>query len=326
MISSTIIMILTFLLLHLHINYIRGEYLSPNINYVEMDSPRMAKIYPGQSGTNPYDRLDWYRCVFLIMTFESEKETELIHNHFKSWIRRMPKGLDVVFVTDESDQRTYDEILPDANDVRCTIHLYKTPSANEGAQARAKTIDSLIYIYKKFHNTSKEYFFKIDPDTYVIPENLLHISQIIHMKTYPLPVDFGRVDCLTNGAACYSLGASYGLNKSGLASMVKTIAKQPELFKKVIREGGNNRMLDEDFFTSYLFRVATGFPTIHISGMSIRLQARNYLIQGPHEGEWDTTAKHVTIHLVKEPEHFDLLNKYYYFRGIALKKWYRLRK
>ena len=91
-------------------------------------------------------------------------------------------------------------------------------------------------------------------------------------------------------------------------------------------ENGNNRMKDEDFFTSYLFRIATGFPTIHISGMSIRLQSRNYFIQGPKEGEWDTTDKHITIHLVKEPEHFDLLNKYYYFRGVALKKWYRLRK
>jgi len=316
----------TFLLIFLSFHLCDSQYMNPNDNFVRMNSTEMKQIYPGQTGTNPFARLDWYRVVVLIMTYESESETKLLGNHFNSWIRKMPKGFDIVVVTDISDRRTYEEILPDANKVTCTVNLYKTLAKNEGHQAREKTIDSLRYIFEKYHNTHKEMFLKIDPDTYVVPENLLKITQEVYRETYPLPVDFGRVDCLVGGSSCFSLGASYGLNQSGLAAFLQYIKKQPQILDRVILdELGQNRMLDEDFFTSYVFRTATGYPTIHISGMSIRLQARNYLIQGPHEGEWDTTDHHITIHLVKEPEQFDILNKYYYKRGIALKKWYRLR-
>lgn len=323
--STMAALLLSFLSTQLCFLCCQSKLMGKSDGYISMDSPKkMKEIYPG-TGMFNLEKFGWYKVVALIMTYESEKETMLLRSHFKSWIRKMPKDFDIVIVTDASDERSYEEILPDAKNVKCTVDLYKTPAPKEGAQARMKTIDSLRYIYEKYQDSEKEMFLKIDPDTYVVPENLMKITKELYRKTHPLPIDFGRVDCITGGQACYSLGASYGLNKSGLSSMLSFLNQNPQVFgKQIIEAGKNDRMLDEDFFTSYVFRVATGYPTIHISGMSIRLQARNYLILGPHEGEWDTTNKHITIHLVKEPDQFDLLDTYYYYRGIALKKWYRL--
>merc|ERR1712151_281888 len=199
----------------------------------------------------------------------------------------------------------------------------------EGALATKKMVDTIRAAYEIYKDKKgKEIFLKLDPDTYMIPENLLKVMNKIHKATYPLPVDFGRVDCtkMRNGE-CYSLGASYGLNKKGLTATVQYINEHPEVFNHLVMKYGKiikNRMMGEDFFISHVFHEATCLPTIHVSGMSIRLKARDYEILGPIEAEWDKTKDHITIHLIKEPGNFDMLNKFYYEKNGPLQKKYRL--
>lgn len=285
--------------------------------FLYLDGPGFDNIYPVEkriAGDLPSEKLTWDNVVIIMMTFNDKEESKLIQKHFDVWISRMPKGLDVLFVTDSDDERTYDEVLPDSNNVDPTIHLYRSPQTNEGAQARSKTIDSLSHAYELFKDSNKEMFLKIDPDTFIIPENLLNRMVTLHEKTYPQPVDFGRVDCARE-RNCYSLGASYGLNKNGLKAILEYIENDPQIFDREFIEGKivvKNRMLDEDFFTSYVFQRATGYPTIHISGVSIRLFSRDYIIRGPREEEWDETENHITIHLAKTPSDFEMLEDFYY--------------
>merc|ERR1712151_1160442 len=107
--------------------------------------------------------------------------------------------------------------------------------------------------------------------------------------------------------------------------MGQYIERYPSIFDHHIMKYAKiikNRMMDEDFFISHIFHEATCLPTIHVSGMSIRLYARDYEIRGPKEPEWDNTDYHVTIHLVKDAENFDMLDKFYYDKDGNLKKEY----
>jgi len=289
--------------------------------FLEDEPSKFEKFYPKDKIVVPPTHLTWGNVVIIMMTFNDPKESSMVQRHFDVWISRMPKELDIVFVTDDDDLRSYEEILPNACNVKPTIHLHKSLQKNEGAKARSKTIDSFSYAYERFKNIdSKQIFLKVDPDTFLITENLLEKIKEVYEKTFPLPLEFGRVDCTRHGN-CFTLGASYGMNKIAVEKMFRYLQNNDKLLQNPSFED-KSRLLDEDFFMSYLFQRATGYPIIHVSGMSIRLFARKYHIRGPREEEWKRTKSHITIHLVKSPDDFAMLENFYYDTGRLREKFF----
>ena len=291
------------------------------------DTNEMERLYPRETNIT-IPKFHWDNVVILMLIHNNDDVTNLLQSHFDTWISSMPKELDILFVTDKSDNRTYHQIFPNAKNVLPTIHLYKSAAANnDGKKVKLKMIDSLKYIYAKFKNWNKKLqIVKIDTDTFIIPENLIKTLQDIHNKTYPYPTNFGRIDCQTYYGynRCYTVGGSYGISKVGIGAFLQYY-DNPNCYdckRPILRK--HNPMTDEDYFMSLTYQNATCLPSVHVSGMSIRLYKREYYFHGPEENEWDTTNRHITIHLVKSSIDFAMLQKFYYFDNGTLRDEYRL--
>jgi len=147
-----------------------------------------------------------------------------------------------------------------------------------------------------------------------LPEILIKHLKKVHEITYPLPADFGRVDCVLDGLRnCYSLGGTYGFSKSGLKSTLEYIKQNP----KLLEETHKFRMLDEDVFTSNVFQSSTKYPVIHIPGIAVNLRTIRWKFKGPHEEVWDSRStenqlRAFTIHDVKDPDEINTLEQFYY--------------
>ena len=100
--------------------------------------------------------------VFIMFIHNDKSVDELIKAHFDTWIRRLGIETDIIFVTDEDNERSFEEILPDADKVRSNLSIYKSPAKKEGRRLRYKVADSFQYVSKKYENDeTKEYFIKI---------------------------------------------------------------------------------------------------------------------------------------------------------------------
>jgi len=286
----------------------------------------VERLYP-RNDTIKIPDFSWSNVIILMLIYDNDDVSALIQSHFDTWISRMPKDLDLLFVSDVRDTRKFYDIFPSASKVRPRIHLHKSAYANEKQKAKKKTIDALNFIYNKFKRWNKKLtVLNIDPDTFVIHENLLTTMQNVHKSTYPYPVDFGRVDCRDyygfNG--CFTLGGSYGMSKVGVGALLSYCndPKCSECKRRVSKK--YSQLHYEDYFTSLAYQNATCLPSLHVSGMAMGFHKRNYFFHGPVEGKWDTTKNHITIHLVKSPENFAMLQNFYYYDNYTLKDEYRL--
>jgi len=131
----------------------------------------------------------------MIFICDKSSENNLIQAHFKTWLMHVGKGADIVYITDIDDARTLHEILPDEGNVNATCHIYKSPAQKEGKFLRFKVIDGFQHVLAKKFNSTKKYFFKMDSDTYLMPDNLLAYVNDLHEMTYPKPVLFSNTRC-----------------------------------------------------------------------------------------------------------------------------------
>lgn len=277
---------------------------------VNMNSKEMKNIYNENLGRNvdrelnPITQLNWSNLVIVILTYNSIQPNRLVKAHFNTWIKRAGEGLDIVFVTDDDDERTYDKILPDADKVKPSVHLYKSNAKKEGNLAREKVIDSLIHVYQKFENDNRKHLFiKIDTDTFLIAENIIKSLNELYQITHPLPVDFGWSFCFSE-ISCYTQGGFYGMSKAGLDSTLSYLSKHAETYKEYIendRAPGENLILHEDFFTSYIFQKATGFPSISMPDVSV---STNLIHPNPIE--------HISVHKAKPCQRYYSIEDSFY--------------
>jgi len=236
----------------------------------------------------PTTKVTWSNVVIYVLTFNSELPNRLLEAHFNTWIKSIDdEGLDIVIVTDSDDKRSYDEIVPDARSVKPKIHVHKSPAEKEGTLTRAKVVDSMSHIYDKFikepnPKTDKQYFLKVDSDTVLLQENLIPHLQKVYNITHPLPVDFGKVNCFAKEVAdiCYTTGGFYGMNKRGFEAAYLYILEHPGIYSEHIENdrNGENLIAHEDFFISYAFRKATGYPATRVFGIG-----ETTITNGPHE-------------------------------------------
>lgn len=264
----------------------RGNYNLENLPYLYGDQREMALK----------TQLFWSNLVVIILIYNGKQSNRLVKAHLTTWIERAGEGLDIVFVTDVDDDRTYDEIVPNADKVKPTIHVYRSDALKEGTLARAKVIDSFSYVQKKFEgNKNKNFFIKIDTDTFLIAEHILKPLNELHQLTHPLPVDFGLTNCFSK-VCCYTQGGFYGMNRAGLNAALNYLSKNKGTYDETVESlnlPGENLIRHEDFFTSYLFRKATGFPSISVPGIS-----DEYILMGTDLQE-NAITEQISIHKAK---------------------------
>ena len=88
------------------------------------------------------NRVDWSNVVFLMIMHESAEVDSLINGHFETWLKHTGKGLDIVFITDESDTRSEEEIIPNAFSFMGKIHVYKSPAEFDDKHIRFKVCNN----------------------------------------------------------------------------------------------------------------------------------------------------------------------------------------
>jgi len=211
--------------------------------------------------------LSWSNVVIVVLFYDYILDTNLVGEHFNSWINDMDEGLDIVFVVDKDDKRSDEEILPFRDNAKPSIHLHRSSvQVKDGKAVKYKMIDALWFVEKKFgKNENKHFYLKLDPDTFLIPEKLMNFMSELFMATHPQPVDFGRSACFMTDM-CFSQGGLYGFSRSGLLATVEYMKRNvKEMHTEIIHRKWNYNLMDhEDFVTSYIFRRATGYPVVSV--------------------------------------------------------------
>lgn len=257
--------------------------------------------------------IDWSNIVFIMCIYESLETNKLLKAHFDTWLRHVKEGADIVFIADVNDARSIEEILPDANKIKATCHIYKSSAKDDGKRLRFKVLDAFRYVAEKQFNFTKKYFFKIDTDTFIVPDYILAYVDKLHEKTYPKPVQFGWANGC--GLFCYADGGFYGFNDIGFAALNQYLIEHPDIdkiiesphFSKYDRrwryESFKQGMLHEDFMVSYLYREATQMPMVHnplFRTHIVGISSRNGMM----------------YHRVKNPLHFyEYENRFYSWEG-----------
>jgi len=231
--------------------------------FYAIDSVENSKLLP---------EVKWSDVVLMIFMYDNRKVDELISAHYETWLKRLGKGTDIVFVTDGSDKRSKKMILPLANSIEASSHVYKSSAMNEGKHLRFKVIDAFRYVGESFKD--KKFFLKLDTDTFVVAENLLEYLNELYFKSYPKPAYFGYAVCphFVNSCdslemcMCYGAGSGYGFNAAGLKAVNDYFAANPEILTEQHKHPRYDRNLlaHEDYMMGVAYARAThGYPIIH---------------------------------------------------------------
>lgn len=225
--------------------------------FYRVDSRKSSEIKP----------IRWSDVVFMVFTYDSRKADELLGAQYQTWMKRVGKGADIVLITDGTDKRNYEEILPYWKDIEATSHLYRSPAVNEGKHLRFKVMDGFRHVKELFKMKPKKYFLKIDTDTFVVPDNLLHYLNEVEKKTYGNPVYYGYAVCKhdLDPAVCYGAGSGYGFNNMGFDMLNNYLKTQPNITEEYIQHPKyhTNLNVHEDFMIGNVYKRATNYPIVH---------------------------------------------------------------
>ena len=260
-----------------------------------------------QDKSNDKNKVGWENLVFIVLTHNDPNANSLIQAQFETWMKRAGIGFDIVIVTDIDDPRSDQEILPKDCE-RANIDIYRSDTPKEGRKGRSKVLDGFFYVQRKYQNNPKKlYFMKVDPDNYILPYTLLKFLQNLHERTYPQPVDFGKSNC-NNDFVCYTQGGLYGWDREGFARTFNYMTNHKDTIYDEIYYNrynpGRNILQNEDVFTSYAFRKATGYPSIFNRGIGANLTEIIHYKQMPKDL--------VSIHPIKTIDDFYRLEKIFY--------------
>lgn len=259
----------------------------------------------------PYS-IHWSNIVIIIFIHNSPDVDVLIRAHFDTWLKHVEEGVDVFYVTDADDDRSFNEILPNAVSTKANLHIYKSPAEKDGNRLRFKVIDGFRHVGEQKLD-DKKYFIKMDSDSYFVPENLLAYLNDLHGRTYPAPVHFGKQNC---ACGCYTEGAFYAFNDAGFTSINQYFYDHPEISKVELSQLRNglelfNFMHHEDFLVSYVYRQSTKFPMI---SNPLVWSHDNERIFYRHYG--------IAYHKIKQYSRYMEYENHWYFENGTKKAWY----
>lgn len=290
-------------------NWLETVYGNLEESYTEYE--RTIKAVWGSSKPSlPYN-VNWSNIVIIIFIHNSPEIDNIIRAHFDTWLKHVEEGVDVFYVTDADDSRSFDEILPGAASTKANLHVYKSPAEKDRNFLRFKMIDGFRHVGEQKLD-SKKYFIKLDSDTYFIPENLLAYLNDLHGRTYPAPIHFGFQNC---SCGCYTEGAFYAFNDVGFTSINQYFNDHPEISKVELLNVRDDAKLwkfmhHEDFLVSYVYRHATKFPMIS-----------NPLIHS-HDNEHPFQKRYgIAYHKVKQYSRYMEYENFFYFEDGTKRPW-----
>lgn len=155
----------------------------------------------------PADEIEWKNVVIFMIIGNNEQNDRLIKAHFDTWLNHVGDGLEFWFVTDSDDERSLEDIIPEKRNNKIKYRLHRSNSENDGKHIRFKVIDSFRHLNKVYlKDRSKTFFYKMDTDTYLLPENLLSYTNKLNNEAQGLPVHVGRLMCVHKNV-CHASGA-----------------------------------------------------------------------------------------------------------------------
>ena len=185
----------------------------------------------------------WRNVVFAMALHHSEAEHALLQASADTWLR-MVDGAHLVLATDADDPRPDDEVAPALGDgVTAFVHRCALcrglacggagerdgtcPGLREGWLARSKVLDLFVELARRYvanatMRPARRFFVKVDPDTVVLPHNLLAFAGELHDTLGPAqPFLFGMAACrVPSFNLCHAAGgAGYGLSRRALAAL-----------------------------------------------------------------------------------------------------------
>jgi len=265
-----------------------SRYCMPLFDYHEQRTNRVPKT------------LDWSDIVIFMIIHNSPTVDKLIQAHFDTWLKHVGTGVDIVFVADGDDPRSYDEILPDARKVNADIHLFKSKAQDDGRHIRFKVIDAFREVGEIFQISNKKFFFKMDSDTYLVADNFLSYLEKLSNDADGFPIHVGKLMC-RHPDVCHSAGALYGFDKEGFdATNFYFIQHYSDIttqeYNVWVPKGNRyrNLFIHEDFMVSYAFNYATKTPSIYHAGFN------QYGVQ--KEGIGTKEAPQISFHQLKDPK------------------------
>jgi len=252
--------------------------------------------------------VDWSNFVIIMLIHNDEEVDKLLDAHFNTWMKHVNGPLDIVFVSDVDDKRSYEQILPRCKEVTINCHLYKSAAKDDGKHIRYKVLDSLRYAENAFkYKTEKQYYLKMDTDTFIIPQTLLDYTNSLHSQTIENPLHYGWGCCYTKDL-CYTAGSFYGFNRLGLEAVNRYMSQNEESFLKEvhhpIRFESKNLMDHEDFMISLSYRRATNIPMVNNRRMFPHLIERAGL--GTEE------KPPISYHKIKDAKLFSMYDALFY--------------
>lgn len=272
------------------------------------------------------DTLRWSDIVIFIIIHNDVNVDRLIKAQFNTWMKHAEAGLDVVFITDKDDPRSFDEILPDAEGVAPNFSVYKSPAKFDGKHIRFKVIDAFRKVVDLYEHSNKKFFFKMDVDTYLVSENFLSYVSRLNNESQGIPVHVGKLMC-RHEEICHAAGSFYGFNKIGIEALNKYfIDNYEEITSKeynvfVDKGAGHyvNMFVHEDVMVSYAFRKATNVPAIFHGTFN----QYGFMKDGIGESE---NAPGVCFHQLKDPNQFYEHEYFFYDKGGNLRPYHELQQ
>jgi len=138
----------------------------------------------------------------------------------------------------------------------------------EGWLARRKVLHLLVAMFERYPpRTNKRFFFKVDPDTLIVPANLLLLlTELQAILGSVQPYLFGMAACRVHSfALCHAAGgAGYGMTRSAMNAIYKYVSlNYPSFLERVDRftYGG------EDVTVAYALKKQIGVSVINVGCM-----------------------------------------------------------
>eukprot|EP01135_Chromosphaera_perkinsii_P011986 Nk52_evm1s2561 gene=Nk52_evmTU1s2561 len=258
-----------------------------------------------------------------------------------------------------------------------SVHVYRSEAKQEGIHARFKVIDMFSYLLKTYPGEGedgdsshhplmslssssegpgrgkgspwtssssslkmKKYFFKLDPDTILVPAHLLALLDQIEQSPVggidqdeelfqdAFPIQLGSALCHDRSRyhTCHGSGAFYGFNRAALYTLISFFALHPDSPGNGWQDAHTPYLEHEDFLMAWALRYSTGVPILDCGGIYSesprtlhRMQEEEdaRVKQGRAGGQlwasWPLAEKPICFHHLEDGvDAFDRFECYYY--------------
>lgn len=252
---------------------------------------------------------------------ESAAEAALLQAAADTWLR-MTRGADLVLMTDVDDARNASAIAPRLADDQVTVHVVRCAECRgqrcaagegecagvrEGWLARRKVLHLFAAMARQFvldGGGAKHFFLKVDPDTVLVPHNVLHLlAELRSTLGESQPYLFGMAACrVASFPLCHAAGgAGYGLSAPALRQLTQYLhAEYPRFLERIDKftYGG------EDVSVAFALKKQAGITVLNVGCFYQHspLKYRRLHSKGIDWVHWPLSTTPASFHQIKDPD------------------------